>query len=112
MPLALHACYTVTMSADSGGTTWHATYPAARGATGPTGPTGPTGAGFGANPSMGSASTANGISITATAGSGGVTAKLLAGKDASNPTTHVLPSSGGCGSGIAATTASAAGTFE
>ncbi len=53
-----------------------------------------------------------GISITATAGSGGVTAKMLAAKDASNPTAYVIPASGGCGSGIAATTASAAASFQ
>lgn len=53
-----------------------------------------------------------GMGIPAIAGSGGVTAKLLAGKDASNPTAYVIPGSGGCGSGIAATTASAAGGFN
>lgn len=52
-----------------------------------------------------------GINITATAGTGGVTAKLLAAKDASNPTAYVIPASGGCGSGIAASTVSAAASF-
>ena len=55
---------------------------------------------------------ANGISRTATAGSGGVTANLLAAKDTSNPTAYVIPAAGGCGSGVAAYSASAAGTFE
>lgn len=59
----------------------------------------------------GSRTLSGGISIPAIAGTGGVTAKLLAGKDTSNPTAYILPSSGGCGSGIAATTASAAGAF-
>ncbi len=62
--------------------------------------------------SLGPATSASGLSITATAGSGGVTAKLLAAKDAGNPTAYVLPGSGGCGSGIAASTVSAAATFE
>jgi hypothetical protein len=53
-----------------------------------------------------------GISIAATAGVGGVTAKLLASKDASNPTAYVIPTSGGCGSGIAATTVSAGASFQ
>ena len=70
------------------------------------------GSGLGANPSLGSAGTANGISITATAGTGGVTANLLAAKDTGNPTGYVIPSSGGCGSGIAASTVSAGATFE
>lgn len=52
-----------------------------------------------------------GITIPAVAGTGGVTAKLLASKDASNPTAYVLPGSGGCGSGIAASTVSAAASF-
>jgi hypothetical protein len=64
------------------------------------------------NPSLGSAGTANGISITATAGTGGSTANLLMAKDTANPTAYVLPASGGCGSGIAASTVLAAATFE
>jgi len=49
--------------------------------------------------------------FTATAGSGGVTANLLASRDTSNPTEYILPTSGGCGVGIAATTAAASSTF-
>jgi hypothetical protein len=48
---------------------------------------------------------------TETAGAGGVTANLLAAKDTSNPTKYVLPAAGGCGSGIAASTASSAAAF-
>lgn len=52
------------------------------------------------------------ISRTATAGTGGVTAKLLAAKDATDPTRRVLPGSGGCGGGFAATTATVGNPFE
>jgi hypothetical protein len=49
---------------------------------------------------------------TETAGAGGVTANLLAAKDTSTPTTkYVLPSAGGCGSGVAAATASSGASF-
>lgn len=46
-----------------------------------------------------------------TAGTGGVTGKLLAAKDTSNPVKYVLPAAGLCGSGVAQATASAAATF-
>src|SRR3954447_8532826 len=60
----------------------------------------------------GSRQITGGVSIAAPAGSGGVTAKLLAVKDASSSTAYVLPASGGCGSGIAATTVSAGASFQ
>jgi hypothetical protein len=53
-----------------------------------------------------------GISIAAAAGAGGVTANLLAAKDGGNPTAYVIPASGGCGSGIAAATASDSASFH
>jgi hypothetical protein len=50
--------------------------------------------------------------VSSTAGVGGVTANLLASKDTSNPTQYVLPSAGGCGSGVAMTTATAGNPFN
>lgn len=47
----------------------------------------------------------------ATAGTGGITQNLLAAKDASDPTVWVLPAAGGCGAGIAASTATVGNTF-
>ncbi len=61
--------------------------------------------------SMGADTGARGISILATANSTGVTANLLASKDSSAPTNYQTSGSGGCGSGIAASTATSA-TFE
>lgn len=62
------------------------------------------------NASFGSG--ASSLSRTATAGVGGVTTKLLAAKDTTDPTRRVLPASGGCGGGFAATTATVGNTFE
>jgi hypothetical protein len=67
-------------------------------------------AGISGSSSLGSG--ANGISRTITAGSGGVTANLLAAKDATNPTRYVLPGASGCGSGVAAYSATAGNTSE
>ena len=84
-----------------GSGTWNAWNITVAGDVGPPGPTGtfPTSLGSGAS----------GISITVTAGAGGVTANYLAAKDTTDPTRYVIPSSGGCGSGIAATTQATAG---
>lgn len=62
------------------------------------------------SPSMGAG--ASSITRTATAGTGGVTAKLLAAKDSTDPTRRVLPGSGGCGGGFAAATATVGNAFE
>lgn len=62
------------------------------------------------SPSFGSSAAY--ISRTVTAGAAGVTANLIAAKDASDPTLYVTAGSGGCGSGIAATTATSGNTFE
>lgn len=45
------------------------------------------------------------------AGTGGVTTKYLAAKDSSDPVRYVLPAAGGCGSGVAQTTAASGNTF-
>ncbi len=55
---------------------------------------------------------ANGISRTVTAGSSGVNAGFLAAKDASNPTDYNTAGSAGCGSGVAAYSATSGNTFE
>ena len=63
-----------------------------------------------ANASMGAG--ASSLSRTVTAGTGGVTQNLLTAKDTSDPTLRVLPASGGCGGGFAASTATVGNTFE
>ena len=55
---------------------------------------------------------ANGISKTVTAGTSGVTVNLLASSDASNPTAYNTSGIGGCGSGVAAYSATSGNTFE
>jgi hypothetical protein len=62
------------------------------------------------NASMGTG--ASSLSRTVTAGAGGVTANLLAAKDISASTLYTLPSSGSCGAGIAASSASSGAQFE
>jgi hypothetical protein len=49
---------------------------------------------------------------TVTAGAGGVTQNLLVAKDTSNPTRYILPTSGMCGAGVAASTATVGNTFQ
>lgn len=55
---------------------------------------------------------ANGISRTVTAGASGVTVNLLASSDTSNPTKYNTSGIGGCGSGVAAYSATSGNTFE
>src|SRR6185369_12325910 len=56
--------------------------------------------------------TATKITDTYTAGTGGVTVNLAVSKDTSSPTRVVLPSSGGCGFGVALATATSGNTVE